>query len=143
MKEIAKYSGCFVCGDSNDRGLKAKFYFDGEKAITEVIADKLLEGYHDIYHGGILSTLLDEVMIKSILAIDRYAVTAEMTVRFLRPVRTGDRISLTGWVTKHKGRIFLTKGQATGSDNSLFATATGKYIEADRQMKSLLMNSID
>jgi uncharacterized protein (TIGR00369 family) len=143
MKEVLKYSRCFVCGDKNDNGLKARFYYDGEQAVTEVNALEQFEGYRGIYHGGIVVTLLDEVMIKAILALDRYAVTAEITVRFLQPVRTGEKIRLVGRVTKSKGRVFLTEGTAMSEDSQAFATATGKYIEADDDLKVALMDSVE
>jgi len=143
MKEVLKYSRCFVCGDKNDNGLKARFYYDGEQAVTEVSALEQFEGYRGIYHGGIVSTLLDEVMIKAILALDKYAVTAEMTVRFLQPVRTGEKIRFVGRVTKSKGRVFFTEGQATGEKGQVFATAVGKYIEADNDLKAALVNSVE
>ncbi len=143
MKEVLKYSRCFVCGDKNDSGLKARFYYDGKQAVSEVSALEQFEGYRGIYHGGILSTLLDEVMIKSILALDRYAVTAEITVRFLQPVQTGDMIRLVGRVTKSKGRVFLTEGTATGERGQVFAAANGKYVEASTDLRATLMDSVE
>jgi len=143
MKEVLKYSGCFVCGDKNESGLKARFFYDGEQAVTEVVALEQFEGYRGVYHGGVITTLLDEVMIKAILAQDKYAVTAEMTVRFRRPVITGDKIRLVGRVTKSKGRVFFTEGKATNEDGQVLATATGRYVEADSELKPTLMNSVE
>ncbi|MFQ6008048.1 MAG: PaaI family thioesterase [Candidatus Zixiibacteriota bacterium] len=143
MKEVVKYSGCFVCGDKNENGLKARFYFDGEQAFTDVVAQKQFEGYSGIYHRGIVSTLLDEVMIKAILAQDRFAVTAEMTVRFLQPIRTGDKITLAGKVTKSKGRVFFTEGKVTAENGQTLATATGRYVEVDTKLKAALMSSVE
>ena len=130
MREIAKYAGCFVCGDQNKIGLKAVFLFDGKVARTTVTARRIFEGYKNIYHGGILSTLLDEVMIKAILAEDILAVTAEMTVKFKAPVPIGEELTFTGWITERRRRLLQTEGQATGKDGTIYATATGKYIEA-------------
>ncbi len=143
MKEIIRYSKCFVCGDQNSYGLSAKFFYDGEKAITTVIADEKWEGYHGIYHGGVLSSLLDEVMIKSILAIEKIAVTAEMTIRFHQPVRVGDELQLTGWIVRSKGRIYFTEGKALSVDGKLLASASGKYIEAKSNLKEELTQSLD
>ena len=84
MEEIAKYSHCFVCGPENQIGLKARFFFDGHKAHTTVTADERFVGYHGIYHGGLLATLLDEVMIKAILAEDHLA-TPDPGLTFLLP----------------------------------------------------------
>lgn len=143
MKEVAKYAHCFVCGDRNDHGLKARFFFDGEKAFTEIKAAEAFEGYSGIYHGGILATLLDEVMIKSILAGSVFAVTAELSVRYLAPVSVGDELIFTGWITRRKRRVYLAEGEARGRDGTLYATASGKYIEAKADLKQRLKASVE
>ena len=98
------------------------------------------EGYKGIFHGGVIASLLDEVMIKAILARDLYTVTAEMTVRFQLPVHTGDRIRLLGRITSHKGRMYRTEGSAIGDDGQVFATATGVYLEAKKELKDELLD---
>ncbi|MBD3401255.1 PaaI family thioesterase [candidate division GN15 bacterium] len=143
MKEVAKYSGCFVCGDQNEHGLQAKFYYDGRRATTKVTAREMFEGYKNIYHGGIISTLLDEVMIKAILAQDIFAVTAEMTVRYHAPVPTGAELIFTGEVANTKGRVYHTTGQAVGADGTVYASAEGKYVRAKEALKEKLMASLD
>ncbi|UCE25840.1 MAG: PaaI family thioesterase [Candidatus Zixiibacteriota bacterium] len=141
MKEILRYSNCFVCGDQNRHGLKAKFFFDGEEAVSEITAAPEFEGYRGIYHGGIISSLLDEVMIKAILAQGKYVVTVELTVRYLLPVMVGDKITLSGRVVRSKGRVTFTEGEARGSNDRVYATATAKYIEAAPEMRKQLMQS--
>jgi len=143
MTEVLKYSGCFVCGDNNDIGLKARFDYDGSQVTTEIVAGREFEGYRGIYHGGIVATLLDEVMIKAILAEDKFAVTAEISIRFHEPVHIGDKIRFVGKVTQRKGRMFLTQGEATSESGDVYALATGKYIEAKTDLKDQLLQSID
>lgn len=142
MKEIAKYSRCFVCGQDNDGGLRARFYFDGQRAMTSLIADDRFEGYRGIYHGGIISTLLDEVMVKAILAMDCFAVTAEMTVRFLAPVRIGDKLDFVGWVVRQRSRLYITNGEVRNGSGQLVATAQAKYIEAESDLQEELQSSV-
>ncbi|MBU0984293.1 MAG: PaaI family thioesterase [candidate division Zixibacteria bacterium] len=143
MREIAKYRNCFVCGDQNPHGLQAKFFFDGEQAVAELKALDTFEGYRGIYHGGILSAMLDEVMIKAILAQDVFAVTAEMTVRYHRPVETGAELRFVGRITGSKGRMYTTEGEVVNHEGVLYASATGKYIEAKEPLKGLLNQSLD
>lgn len=143
MKEVLSYPGCFVCGGKNLHGLKAKFYFDGEKAFTEFIAAESFEGYKGIFHGGIVASLLDEVMIKAILATEIFAVTAEMTVRYRLPVRTGEKIRFVGKVVSSKGRHFTTEGEAVSEDGTVYATATGIYLEARPNLKEQLLQSLE
>jgi uncharacterized protein (TIGR00369 family) len=142
MQEIVRYRHCFVCGDDNRHGLQARFYYDGGQAVTEITAGEAFEGYRGIYHGGIISTLLDEVMIKAILARDVYAVTVEISVRFFKPVAVGEKLRFTGRVTGTKGRLFLTEGEALGPNGEQFASATGKYIEAKPDLKNRLLESL-
>jgi acyl-coenzyme A thioesterase PaaI-like protein len=143
MKEVAKYAGCFVCGDRNTRGLNIKFHFDGHQVVARVTAERAFEGYRNIYHGGIISTVLDEVMIKAILAEDIFAVTAEMTVKFKEPVQIGDDLTFTGRVIARKGRLFFTKGEVVGRDGLVYASATGKYIRARDDLRERLLDSIE
>ena len=143
MKEIAKYPGCFVCGDHNDHGIKARFFWDGETATTETMAYQQFEGYKGIFHGGVLSTLLDEVMVKAVLASGYFSVTAEMTVRFMVPIRTGDKFVCRGRIVGQKGRLFLTTAEALGEDGTVYAKAEAKFLEAKSELRDELSGSLN
>lgn len=143
MQEVVKYAHCFVCGDQNRQGLQAKIFFDGKEAFCELDAIARFEGYAGIYHGGIISTLLDEVMIKAILAQGMYALTAELTVRFHSPIETGERLRVSGRVVNSRGRILSTEGQIVASKERLCASATAKYLEAGPRMKEELLRSLE
>lgn len=143
MGEIVRYSGCFVCGDKNPDGLRLVFVTDGEDAVSECVADPKFQGYRGIYHGGLVSTLLDEIMAKAVLAKKKYALTVEMSVRFKKAVTVGDRLQLRGRVTSQKGRLLETEGELTAPDGTVFATATGKYLEATGQSRDRLLESLE
>ncbi|MCD6099735.1 MAG: PaaI family thioesterase, partial [Candidatus Marinimicrobia bacterium] len=81
--EIRDNNKCFVCGSDNERGLKLSFKVGDGKANTEFISPPHLQGYDGILHGGIISTILDEVMVK---ATGEKVVTVELTVKFLKPI---------------------------------------------------------
>ena len=141
--EVARYSGCFVCGLENDIGLKARFFFEDGIAVTEYTAEKRFEGYHGVFHGGITATLLDEVMIKALLAKNIYALTVELTVRFHRTVSVGQKLTLTGRLEKSKGRLYITAGEVKSDDGELVASASGKYLEVKGDMKNRLLESLE
>lgn len=142
MKEILKYDGCFVCGDLNKIGLKARFFYKDNLATSEITADQRFEGYQGIYHGGIISTVLDEAMIKAILAEDKFAVTAEITIRFHHPINTGDKLKIIGRVKETRGKIFYTEAKAIRNDSEVVASATGKCIKAGPDLQERLQQSI-
>jgi hypothetical protein len=64
IEELSDDRFCFVCGERNPEGLHVDFYLEDDKAIGEFVALKKYQGYKDIIHGGIISTLLDEAMVK-------------------------------------------------------------------------------
>ena len=143
MDEIVRVSTCFVCGDKNPHGLKAKFFWDGKNASTETLAIEQFEGYKGIYHGGIIATLLDEAMVKAILATRHYAVTAEITVRFLQPLRTGTRFRCVGRIVEHKGRLFHTTAEAIGENGTVYARAEARFLGGKAELTNELKSSME
>jgi uncharacterized protein (TIGR00369 family) len=143
MQEVIKYSRCFVCGDENESGLKVKFLEENGKVKAEYVASDKFQGYKDILHGGIISALLDEVMVKAVLAKGVLAVTCEMSVEFKQPVKTGEKLFLEGEIVKDKEKIFWTKGKITKTDNTLVALGSGKYVKINEKLRKLLENSLE
>lgn len=143
MREVAKYSRCFACGDQNEYGLQVKFFADDTGAIAHCTARERFQGYEGILHGGIVATLLDEIMIKAVYARQVVAVTAEMTVRFKKPVRTGDELELTAKILVDKGRMLTAEGECRRGDGELLASATGKYLIISGEFEEELRRSID
>ena len=95
---------CFGCGEENPRGLKLRFKIDPDRSRirTRWTPSKEFQGYADIVHGGIIGLILDELMVNLLWSLGRPSVTAELTVRFLRPARVGDPIDFEGWITSEK-----------------------------------------
>ncbi|RME27026.1 MAG: PaaI family thioesterase, partial [Candidatus Zixiibacteriota bacterium] len=85
---------------------------------------------------------LDEIMVKAILATGKVAVTAEMTVRYHRPVRIGDTLSFQGRITKQKGRIVLAEAEVVDTKGNTYATAVGKYAEVRGELKESIASSL-
>lgn len=120
---------CFACGPSNKSGLGLKFRVDGQtcSATAETTLDHRFNGWKGFAHGGIVSTLLDETMIYACGSTGWLSVTAEITVRFLRPVPTGVPITVTGYMVEDRGRFYSTRGEIT-REGEVLATATGKMF---------------
>ncbi len=138
MKAIQRYGNCFVCGDNNDIGLKLDFYEKDGKARAEFTPTKNFEGYKDILHGGILSTLLDEVMIKSILAKEIFTVTSQIEVKFKKPAVIGEKLIIEGGITGERGRLILAEGKVFREDGTVVAEAKGKFFRAEGRIKKQL-----
>jgi len=143
MREVAKYSYCFVCGDKNEDGLRVKFLADRDHAVAHYEPQEKFQGYKGILHGGISATLLDEIMIKAVYAYDVVAVTAEMTVRFKKPVRLSDKLDLTARVVQRKKRFYCTEGEIHDANGELLAAATGKYLIVTGRFEEELQESLE
>ena len=72
-----------------------------------------------------------------------YTVTAEMTVRYKKPVQTGDTVRFVGRIVESRGRLYSTEGEALDSNGEPYATATARYLEAKPELKSKLVRSIE
>ena len=64
-----------------------------------------------------------------------------MTVKYVKPVKVGDRLKFIGKVVRDKGRLYFTEGVAQSESGDIYATATGKYIEEGDDLKDILMQS--
>lgn len=74
---------CFGCSPDNKAGLLMEFYTDGSKVYAEWTPTKTFEGYHNVVHGGIQSTLMDEIASWTVYALlDTAGVTQKMTVDY-------------------------------------------------------------
>jgi len=135
MKSIPNYPTCFVCGDKNKIGLKVAFFYENGKAKAQYTPTREFEGYKDICHGGILSALLDEVMIYSIIAQGIITVTVQIEVKYKKPAKIGETIFLEGQVTEDKGKILTTKGKIFKQDGTIIAESKGKFFRAEGEIK--------
>jgi uncharacterized protein (TIGR00369 family) len=130
MRELPHTHHCFVCGESNASGLKLRFATDGRVVQTRFRLRDVHIGFRNVVHGGILTTVLDEIMVWACaVPTRRFAFCAELTVRFVNPVRPEDEITATGeLLANRKNRIFEAKAALTNPAGRLFAEAAGKYL---------------
>jgi acyl-coenzyme A thioesterase PaaI-like protein len=142
-REVVKYSNCFICGPQNPIGLKLKFLWDGERCRTTYRADCSHEGYKGILHGGIVSAILDEVMIKAVLAQGILCLTAKMEVKFKAPAPVVGQLSFQGRVQEHKGRIFKTVGSVQDDAGVVYAEAVGTYVAVGPEIAKQLETSLE
>lgn len=120
---------CFVCGPKNPVGLKLNFHFNGKSIKTEFTPKKEHQGYLNIVHGGIISTLLDEAMVKLALAMEIPAVTAFMEIRLRRALNVGETITVEAEILKNTKKTLETYAKAVTKNNVVIADAKGKLLK--------------
>lgn len=129
---------CFACGGSNPIGMRLRIEVGDGVARTSWVAGDDYVGWSDKLHGGIIATLLDEVMAWSASSFDAWAVTAEMSVRYRSSVAPGEALVATGRVVERRRRIFTVHGEVATADGRLVATANGRYLGAAPTAKAEL-----
>ena len=136
--EVAPHH-CFACGTLNEHGLGLVLHVEPQRAWVDFELDRRFEGWDDIAHGGIICTILDEVMVWALAAEDNWGVTARMQVDFRRPVKIGQPVRAEGWTTRVRRRIIDTAARIVDpSDGTVLASATGVYVAADEDRKRQL-----
>jgi len=127
---------CFACGTLNAEGLHLELHVDGQRCWTDLAIPSRFQGWDEIAHGGIVATILDEVMAWSLVASDNWGVTARLAVEFRRPVPVATQIHAVGWVTNARRRVIDTAARMIDLESGVeLATATGVYVAADADRK--------
>jgi acyl-coenzyme A thioesterase PaaI-like protein len=122
---------CFVCGRDNPRGLKIKVtYFPEEQAAeTKIALPREYQGWADVIHGGILSTLLDEMMAHAVWRFAGPGVTLSMEVRFHHPLKPDEAILVRGVLTAGNGSRRTAEAIITRiSDDMKIASAKSRFL---------------
>jgi uncharacterized protein (TIGR00369 family) len=120
---------CFVCGPENPVGIKAEFTLDPEakSARCELTLPREFQGWEKVVHGGILSTLLDEAAIYACRTCGEGFVTAELQVRFRKPVAVGVPIVVSSRVVKEKRKILEVESRLE-QDGKVCAEASARVF---------------
>jgi uncharacterized protein (TIGR00369 family) len=121
---------CFVCGESNPIGLKLRFETDGRIVRAHFRPRAEHVGFKQIIHGGLISTLLDEIMVWACaVQTRRFAFCAELNVRFLNPVHPSEDLTAIGeLVSNRRDKVFEAKAELKNQAGLILACATGKYL---------------
>ncbi len=129
---------CFACGTLNAHGLHLALHAGDGRCWVDTVLDDRFEGWDGIAHGGIISTILDEVMAWAVIEHDLWGVTARMTVEFKKPVPIGRPIRGEGRVTSVRRRVVETEGELTDGEGNVLARATATYVGAPEDKKAEL-----
>lgn len=120
---------CFACGKDNPHGLHMTFTDEGEDYVCRWQPQPHHQGWSAILHGGLVSTLLDEVMTWRLVSRGINVVTAEMTVRLKTPTPLDQELMIRARVLSQRRRLYEVEAEITLPDGTVTATANGKFME--------------
>jgi uncharacterized protein (TIGR00369 family) len=121
---------CFGCGGDNAGGMKLTFEQDNvnRTIVGRFVLGERYQGGGGFAHGGIIATLLDEAMGKVCRFREVRAVTAELTVEYLKPVNVKSEIVVEGRETEQKGRNLFMTGEIRNEAGEVLARGKGRFV---------------
>ena len=131
----AQNNYCFGCGPDNTHGMHLKFRFDKKHArvTCSVRLDARFAGPPGYAHGGIIATMLDEIMAKLNKLKAVTSVTGHLAVDYLRPVPLGKPIHLEALETRVSGRRRFREAEIVDSQQKVLVRGKGIFITVDPQ----------
>jgi uncharacterized protein (TIGR00369 family) len=129
---------CFACGGKNPIGMQLAIELGEGTASTTWTPGPDFVGWEEKVHGGLITTLLDEVMAWAPSSHDAWAVTAELRVRFRSPANPGEPLRASGRVLARRRRIYEVAGEVRGEDGRVVAEASGTFLGASPAEKGRL-----
>jgi acyl-coenzyme A thioesterase PaaI-like protein len=128
--EIKDDHYCFGCGRLNPHGLKLTFFEGTDHSVwTAWTPAAEQQGFEGIVHGGLVTTVLDEVMGWVVSTARIWAVTARLSVSFRKPVEIGVETIARAWIVSERGRKIVVEADLKRkSDGFLLADAEGLFM---------------
>jgi uncharacterized protein (TIGR00369 family) len=120
---------CFACGPANPSGLRMQLYADSDSVVSRLVVPGHLRGWSDLVHGGVISTILDEIMSwTAIHLLKKIILTQSMTVEFIKPIRIGQPLQAVGKIVEIKNdRHAVLEGRLFSEPDTLCARAQGEF----------------
>ena len=139
---IQKLQGhhCFACGTDNPIGLNMRFYRMENAVCSDITLGKNHEGWENMAHGGIISTLLDEVMSWTVLYFKRtFLVTRKMEIKYIKPVPLGILLTARGKILDEPGNSRIeVQSEIVDTEGKLLVRSRGEFVMlAENQLSSV------
>ncbi len=127
--EVLDDQNCFVCGSKSEIGLQAKFVCDhvNNSAYTQLVIAEKYQGWQGIIHGGIIGAFLDEVSFYACSGISMKMVTAELNIRYKKPLTAGSEVLVSAKMIERKRNILSVEAKLE-SNGVVIALANAKMF---------------
>src|SRR5262252_8974858 len=98
------------------------------RIVGRFVLGERYQGGGGFAHGGIIALLLDEAMGKVCRFREVRAVTAELTVEYLKPVSVEKEIFVEGREVEQNGRNLFLAGEIRNENGELLARSKGRFV---------------
>ncbi len=133
MKVVEKQrnsSMCFVCGMDNKDGIQAQFYSMEDKSVISLFSFKEKhQSFPGRVHGGVISSLLDELGLRAIWAYGKsdFGVTMDLSIKYRKPVPYDAPLIAVGKVTYCSTMFLKADAFLYNKEGRLLSEGVGTY----------------
>ncbi|HJZ12512.1 MAG TPA: PaaI family thioesterase [Acidobacteriota bacterium] len=136
QEKYAPQNACFGCGPANPKGLHIRSFVRGDEVIAEWKPEKHHEAFEGTLNGGIIGTLLDchsnwtaayYLMKQAGENHPPCTVTADYSIKLLRPTPTDAPVELTAQVTELKEDRAVVEAKLIAA-GKVTATCHGTFV---------------
>ena len=112
-------SNCFVCGPNNPEGLQLTFKLVDEYCISSFTPQPHHCGFEGVTHGGIIFSVLDDVMANWLFLRGQRAVTAKCDLRYKTPLAISTAVDVKSWCIKQRGTMAILGAEMRQAENQI------------------------
>ncbi len=138
QERYAPGSACFGCGPANEKGLRIRSFASGEGGETVAVwtPEPHHESFPGMLNGGIVGTLLDchsnwaaasHLMRRDGLESPPCTVTAEYSIKLLRPTPSDAELKLSARIVESEGRRVVVESEIVAGGETC-ATCRGTFV---------------
>ncbi|MGD8757298.1 MAG: PaaI family thioesterase [Deltaproteobacteria bacterium] len=129
QQQLSDDKYCFACGTLNPVGLHMEVSYLEDKAVSKLSVRREFQGWHDIVHGGMVATILDEIMAHAVMHYVGKGVTTSLQITYRNPLPVGEEIRAVGYVVERKSRIAVARGEIRRAGNEkVIATGESRFV---------------
>lgn len=128
------HPGCYGCGPDNPVGLHLEARAAEADAVeASYLFDERFEGGPGVVHGGATAALIDDLFGRLLVRIVVLAVTAELSLAYLRPVHVDELCHLRAELVRRDDRDLVVRAWLTQSgERKVRAEGRFRVIDLDR-----------
>lgn len=126
---------CFGCAPDNEHGLRLEFFEDGDDVVATWKPESCYQGWLDTLHGGIQSTLMDELAGWVVFRkLQTAGVTSRLDARFLKSISTNEPfLTVRGRIKEQKRAAVFIETEIYDSKGELCTRADIVYFAMPKE----------
>lgn len=126
-------NACFGCGAANDGGMQLPFERDEQtqRVRGSFRLGARYQGAPGMIHGGIIAVVFDEALGKVCRFHNVRAVTAELSVEYLRPIKVDQEIRVEAFHVERKQRNLFHEGEIRDVEGRVLARGRARFVAVD------------